>query len=229
TYIATVRFGVVTDSGERDGRLLARPPADHVTEAGILAALVGLRGEIDQVPPMHSAIKVGGRKLYDIVRAGGEIDVPVRRVKIRDIELLEWRHHMATIRVSCSAGTYIRAIARDLGEAVGSGAMLSRLIRTRAGMFDLRQALSIHDLEVSLERWGWAAVALHPDAVLPDADALILDEGEERRWFNGLPIERSAMTPVVRVYDSRREWAGIGVRDDGVRIYPKRVVRARSE
>ncbi|HEV2128575.1 MAG TPA: tRNA pseudouridine(55) synthase TruB [Thermomicrobiales bacterium] len=230
TYIATVRFGVVTDSGDRDGRLLAQPAADHVTEAGVRAALDRFRGEIGQVPPMHSAIKVGGRKLYDVARSGGDIDVPVRRVYVHDIELLEWEHPAATIRVSCSAGTYIRTIARDLGEAVGSGAMLSRLTRTKAGMFGLRQALSIHDLEASLDCWGWPMVSLHPDAVLPDADLLILDEGEERRWFNGLPIERLAMTPVVRVYDSRREWTGIGLRDDdGVRIHPKRVVRARSE
>lgn len=229
TYIATVRFGVVTDSGDRDGRLLDMPSADHVSEEALRDALDRFRGEIDQVPPLHSSIKVGGRKLYEVARVGGDIDIPVRRVAIHDIELLEWRHPEAVIRVSCSAGTYIRSIARDLGEAVGSGAMLSRLTRTRAGMFRLDGAISIHDLEGRLERWGWPVIALHPDAVLPDADVVILREEEERRWFNGLPIARDASTAVVRVYDSRRDWIGIGARDNDGHVHPKRVVRTRSE
>ena len=229
TYIATVRFGVVTDSADRDGRLLESRSTGHLTEPGIREALEAFQGEIDQIPPMHSAIKVGGRKLYEIARSGGDADIPVRRVTVHAIELLEWRPPDAVIRVDCSAGTYIRSIARDLGEAVGSGAMLARLTRTRAVIARLEAAISIEELVDRLDRWGWSTIALHPDAALPDAEPLILDEPDTERWHHGIAIRRDASTPVVRVYDSRRDWIGVGVRTDDGAIHPKRVIRPRSE
>lgn len=179
---------------------------------------------------MHSAIKVGGRKLYDVARSGDEIDVPVRTVSVHEIELLEWRPPEAVIHVRCSAGTYIRSIARDLGEAVGSGAMLARLVRTQAGPARIDAAIAITQLERRLERWGWSTIALHPDAWLAHTPVAILRLDEEARWFNGLPIDRQVSAPIVRVYDSRREWVGVGVADADVPgIHPKRVIRGSSE
>jgi tRNA pseudouridine55 synthase len=229
TYIATIRFGIVTDTGDRDGQLLASSPADSVTEERIRSALDRFRGEIDQTPPMHSAIRIGGRRLYEHARAGEAVDVPLRRVSVHTLEVVTWRHPEAVIRVSCSAGTYVRSLARDLGNTMETGAMLSRLTRTAAGQFGLDHAISVHDLEERLKRWGWAGIALHPDAVLPNAAIIVLDDGEANRWFNGVPIKRSVSTSVVRVYDSRREWIGVGTsgRERG-HVYPKRVVRGRS-
>lgn len=229
TYIATVRFGVATDSGDRDGKLVASSPADTITEERIQSVLDRFRGEIDQAPPMHSAIRIGGRRLYEHARAGAAVDIPVRRVTVHSLAMVKWRHPEAVIRVSCSAGTYVRSLARDLGDSLETGAMLSRLTRTAAGQFRLDRAISVHDLEERLERWGWAGIALHPDAVLTNAAIVVLDDGEASRWFNGMPIRRSVSTSVVRVYDSRREWVGVGTigRERG-RVYPKRVVRARS-
>jgi tRNA pseudouridine55 synthase len=229
TYIATVRFGVETDSGDRDGRLLSTSPVDSVSEERIRSLLDRFRGETEQIPPMHSAIKVGGRRLYEHARAGDEVEVPARRVSIHSLDVLAWDHPDAVLRVTCSAGTYVRSLARDLGNAVGAGAMLSRLTRTASGQFGLNSAISIHDLEERLDRWGWAAIALHPDAALPAAEIVVLKDSEADRWFNGMPIERSVSTPVVRVYDSRREWIGVGMpgRVPG-HVYPKRVVRGRS-
>lgn len=230
TYVATVRFGVMTDSGDRDGRLIGRAPVAHLTEDAIQDALHAFRGQIEQTPPMHSAIKVGGRKLYELARSGASADIPVRRVTIHELVLRAWEPPDATMVVTCSAGTYIRSLARDLGEALDSGAMLSRLTRTAAGRFDLRAAIPIGDLEERLERWGWSQIALHPDAMLPNADMVLLTPEEESRWFNGLPIDRQVSTSVVRVYDSRREWVGVGLAEAGQgRIQPKRVVRTRSE
>ena len=230
TYLATVRFGVTTDSADRDGRLLEQRDVSGLTRAQVEAHLPAFMGEITQTPPMHSAIKVDGQKLYDLARKGVEVDVPERRVSVYQIRLVRWAEPEATILIETSKGAYIRSIARDLGQLVGSGAILSNLIRTRAGAFHLRSSVSIHDLEGMIAAHGWSWVALHPDHVLVDSDIVVLDAEEERRWFNGLPVRRHSVSDPVRVYDSRREWIGIGSAssDDG-HVHPKRVVRGSSD
>ena len=229
-YVATVRFGVVTDSADRDGRLVERRGAGDLTESLIADQLQVFRGQITQIPPAHSAIKVDGQKLYDLARKGIDVEVPRRQVTIHEIDLTGWQAPDATIRIECSKGTYIRSLARDLGEAVGTGAMLANLIRTRAGMFHLSASISIHELEERLAAHGWSWLATHPDDVLVAADIIVLDARDEDRWFNGLPVGSGADTAVVRVYDSRREWVGIGVVDEETNtIHPKRVVRGSSE
>lgn len=229
-YVATVRFGVETDSGDRDGRLIGQGDAAGLTRERVEALLPRFRGEIVQTPPMHSAIKVDGQRLYDLARSGIGVEVPQRQVTIHAIDLVDWRPPVATLVIGCSKGTYIRSIARDLGEAAGTGAMLASLVRTRAGMFDLAAAIPAHELESRLADHGWAAIALHPDAVLGNAEVLLLDEDGERRWFHGLPIDFRAGTPVVRVYDTGRTWAGIGVAEAATgRVLPRRVIRGTDE
>jgi tRNA pseudouridine55 synthase len=229
-YIATVRFGVETDSSDRDGRLTGLSDASRITRESIEALLPAFRGAIIQTPPMHSAIKVEGRRLYDLARSGVAVDVPERSVMVHEIELAEWRSPEATLAISCSKGTYIRSIARDLGAAAGVGAMLSSLVRTRAGRFELAEAIPAHELEARLDTHGWAAIALHPEAVLAASDVVLLDRENEERWFNGLPIDADAGAQVVRVYDTRREWCGIGTADLATgRVQPKRVIRGTDD
>lgn len=225
-YVATVRFGVETDSADRDGRLVGQADASSLTRDRIESLLPGFRGEIVQTPPMHSAIKVDGRRLYELARAGVEVDIPERRVTIHDIGLVDWRWPEATLAIGCSKGTYIRSIARDLGRAAGTGAMLSALVRTRAGRFELEAAIPAHELEARLAEHGWAAIALHPEAALPASDVVLLDEENERRWHNGLQVEGGVGTATVRVYDTRRIWSGIGGVDPATgRVQPRRVIR----
>lgn len=225
-YVATVRFGVETDSADRDGRLVGQADTSSLTRDRIESLLPGFRGEIVQTPPMHSAIKVDGRRLYELARAGVEVDIPQRRVTIHDIALVDWRWPEATLAIGCSKGTYIRSIARDLGRAAGTGAMLSALVRTRAGRFNLGSAIPALELEARLAEHGWAAIALHPEAALAASDVVLLDEDNERRWHNGLPVEGGVGTATVRVYDTRRIWSGIGGVDPVTgRVQPRRVIR----
>ncbi len=229
-YVATIRFGVETDSADRDGRLVGMADASALTPDHVEALLPAFRGEVVQTPPMHSAIKVEGRRLYELARAGVEVDVPERRVTIHELDLVDWRWPEATLTIGCSKGTYIRSIARDLGAAAGTGAMLSRLVRTRAGMFSLADAIPAHELAARVEERHWAAIALHPEAVLGASDVVVLDRVGEDRWFNGLPIESDAVTEVARVYDTRRIWSGIGSVDPTThRVQPRRVIRGTNE
>lgn len=229
-YVATVRFGIETDSGDRDGRLIDQRGVSALSRERVEALLPQFRGEIVQTPPMHSAIKVEGQRLYDLARSGAEVEVPERRVTIHDIALVDWHSPEATLTIGCSKGTYIRSIARDLGAAAGTAAMLASLVRTRAGMFDLAAAIPARELEARLSDYGWSAIALPPEAVLNASEVVLLDAEGERRWFHGLPIDARASTLVVRVYDTGRIWAGIGVAEPAMgRVLPRRVIRGTDE
>jgi tRNA pseudouridine55 synthase len=229
-YVATVRFGITTDSGDRDGRLLEQRDASALTRERVDTLLARFRGEIEQAPPMHSAVKIDGQRLYQLARSGVDVDVPLRRVTVSRIDLVDWRPPEATLVIDCSKGTYIRSIARDLGESAGCGAMLSGLVRTRSGIFDLAASIPIDALEDRLARHGWPAIALHPDAVLGAAGIVFLDGDGEIRWHHGLPVPGTAGSDTVRVYDTRREWVGIGAvdRERGC-ILPRRVIRGTGE
>jgi tRNA pseudouridine55 synthase len=142
-YRATVRFGVVTDTYDAEGAIVRENDASHLTAEDVEAALAPFRGTLAQVPPMYSAIKQGGRKLYEIARAGEVVEREPRTVVITALTLREWRPPLAVLDVACSAGTYIRSLAYDLGEALGVGASLAGLVRTKSGAFRLESALTL--------------------------------------------------------------------------------------
>jgi tRNA pseudouridine55 synthase len=142
--------------------------------------------------------------------------------------MLEWSSPTATLLVDCSKGTYIRALARDLGAALGTGAYLSNLVRLRAGPFHLCQAITIEELTQVELPWAWPWVAVHPDISVQTWPALILDEVASRHWRQGSPIpaDRSASGP-IRVYDAAGDWLGTGnAVPDGSGWRPRKVVAA---
>jgi tRNA pseudouridine55 synthase len=151
SYAATIRLGQTTSTEDAEGELLQSVSAGHLTPEAIDAALAGLRGEISQVPSAVSAIKVGGRRAYQLVREGHEVELEARPVRIDRFERLAVRHAPdglidLDVEVDCSSGTYVRALARDVGAALGVGGHLTSLRRTRVGRFGLDQARSLDDL-----------------------------------------------------------------------------------
>ena len=150
SYAATIRLGQTTSTEDAEGELLQSVSAEHLTDDAIAQALAGLRGDISQVPSAVSAIKVDGRRAYQLVREGHTVELEARPVRIDRFELLATRRHDRLVdldvEVDCSSGTYIRALARDLGAALGVGGHLTSLRRTRVGRFDLDQAWSLDDL-----------------------------------------------------------------------------------
>lgn len=145
-YDATIRLGASTTTDDAEGEVVATAPTDEVTEAQVRAALTAFVGEIDQKPTAVSAIKVDGKRAYQRVRDGEDVDLPARRVTIHELVVTGVRGSDVDISVRCSSGTYIRAIARDLGAALGVGGHLVALRRTAVGAFDLSQARSLEDL-----------------------------------------------------------------------------------
>jgi tRNA pseudouridine55 synthase len=142
-YRAEVEFGLATDTGDAEGQIVGRGDVSAVSEAAVSEALERFRGSIQQTPPMFSALKHHGRRLYEMARAGITVDRPSRTVEIHDIGLVSWNAPVATIEATCSRGTYIRSLAQDLGHVLGCGAYLKNLSRVSYGPFDIARATSV--------------------------------------------------------------------------------------
>ncbi|PJF26603.1 MAG: tRNA pseudouridine(55) synthase TruB [Phototrophicales bacterium] len=162
-YRAVVHFGVTTETDDGEGDIIEVRSLDGVDESAIRDALDNFVGEIDQIPPMYSAIKQGGRKLYDLARAGKTVERAARRVRIDALTLLDWHPPQAVLDVICGSGTYIRSLARDLGENLSCGAHLAALTRTAVGALRLEDSAQLDDL---LAAESWDGYIITPRAAL---------------------------------------------------------------
>lgn len=144
-YVATIALGATTPSYDLETEIDARYPTDHITRSRVEEVLRGFTGRIEQVPPAFSACKIGGERAYRMARNGDAVELKPKVLVIDEIELLEYAQESITIRVVCSKGTYIRALARDIGEALGSGAHLTALRRTRVGDVTVDKCLTIDE------------------------------------------------------------------------------------
>lgn len=192
-YDATVRLGESTTTDDAEGETVARTPTDAVTEADVRAALAAMVGEVDQVPSAVSAIKVDGKRAYARVRSGEQVELAARRVRIDAIEVHAVRGDDVDISVSCSSGTYIRAIARDLGDALGVGGHLVALRRTAVGPYRIEDAHTLEKLadDVAVLPIAEAARAAFPTLVLDD------DQATEVRFGRKLTVQLPAEGPVA--------------------------------
>ena len=228
TYIAEVALGVDTDSHDLDGRLTRVGDASGVTVDHVVAALHELQARTTQIPPMHAAIKGGGRKLYELARAGTVIERDPRPVTIHRLELIAWDAQVATIQVDCSKGFYVRALARDLGGMLGCGAHLADLVRTRTGPVCLDDAWTLAELGAIGEDLAaeWPTVAMHPDVMLRGLAAIIIDEVSLGYWRRGIPVRiGEASNETVAVYTTAGDWVGIAQGDADDRSWrPVKVV-----
>jgi tRNA pseudouridine55 synthase len=213
-YRAEITFGVATDTLDAEGRVTAIDPNVAITRERLESALTTFRGAFDQLPPMHSAIKIGGVKLYELARRGEEIDRPARPVEVHGIELVDWQAPVATIDVHSSKGFYVRSLARDLGERLGTVAHLSNLVRLATGPFSLADAWTFGELETLTrdEIAGvWSDVALHPDSLLNDVPAIVIGNDDLDWWRQGRGILLAPVTDeTVNVYAADGTWLGIG-------------------
>jgi tRNA pseudouridine55 synthase len=198
-YRATLRLGQTRRGGDLEGEVLLERPVD-VSDERLRAAVAGFIGEIDQIPPMHSALKHAGRALYEYARAGVEIERKARRVRIHHIVIVAREDDEVTLDIACTKGTYIRTLAEDLGEALGCGAHLVALRRTATGGLRLRDAVTLDALTALDEpaRTTW----LRPiDTLLQDRPSVRLSAPEAARFLTGLR-RRVALpdAPAVRVH-----------------------------
>lgn len=184
-YEAEIHLGRTTDTGDATGRTLREHAGSAPDAEAVLRALDAFRGEFEQVPPMVSALKVGGKRLYDLARVGREVERAPRRVRVDEIEVRAYRPPTLSVRVVCGRGMYLRALATDLGEALGVGGMLAALRRTRVGPFSVGRAATLPDLEAALRSGAWRERLIAPRDALAHIPGVVVSEGHARRLLQG--------------------------------------------
>jgi len=197
TYIARLRLGVTTDTQDITGRVL-KTAAVNVSQAMLEAVLPRFLGEIQQIPPMYSAIKIDGQRLYKLARQGVEVERKARPVTIHRIMILGQAEGDFELEITCSKGTYIRTLCHDIGEALGCGGTMSALRRTKVGVFSMEEAHTIAEVEATADR----RELIQPlDTLFVSYPALTVDSAGERGIRNGQTVPLEAGSPgLVRVY-----------------------------
>jgi tRNA pseudouridine55 synthase len=198
-YRATLKLGITTTTGDAEGEVLRERPV-ALDRAAIEAACRRFTGTIDQVPPMHSALKKDGKALYEYARAGLEVVREARRVTIHGIAIVDWHDDVLVVDVRCSKGTYVRTLAEDIGEALGCGAHLAALRRTASGPLLVEQAVTL-DVLAAMEEPQREALLLPADALLADWPQVQLNDADAGRFLSGMRRRVTlADQPAVRVY-----------------------------
>lgn len=228
TYIAGIKLGQKTTTGDLEGDFLQTRPV-RVNRADIEKALNAFRGDILQVPPMFSALKRDGKTLYDLAREGVSIEREARSVRIEKLEILEFADELLTVEVTCSKGTYIRVLAEDIGEALGCGAHLASLRRTKVGVLSLEDAVTLQALEtMSVDE---RLATLKPlDALMQTLPAVHLSENDRVRFCHGQRLALGLPScPRVRVYGPDEQMVGTArVNERGV-LEPERLIANKKD
>jgi len=221
-YRAVLQLGVTTTTGDPEGDVLSTRDVD-VSCDDIITLLPRFMGEIEQIPPMHSALKHQGRPLYEYARAGIEIERPARRVQIRALEMLECSPPRVVLDVQCSAGTYIRTLAQDIGAALGCGAHLTALTRTAAGGFRREQAHTLASLEM-LDIVQRHALLQPADCLVAHLPAVQLDAADATALCQGRSVAHPTAPPgLTRVYAAPHVFLGLADVDAG-HLLPRRLI-----
>ena len=212
-YLAGLRLGIVTDTQDVTGNVLSEAE-QHVSREELESALAGFRGEIDQTPPMYSAIKVNGKRLYEIARRGGDVSRTARRITIYKLDVLGSENGDWRLDVVCSKGTYIRTLCHDIGAALGCGGTMSSLRRVSVGDFSVEDAFSVEYLS-SLPREEAEKLLLPVDLLFEQHPALTLGAKQERLCRNGVSFSCEAEDGVRRFYGQDGAFLMLGEVKDG--------------
>ena len=231
-YESTFVLGTVTDTGDAEGRVLEDKDASGVTESDVITALQAFEGDIEQIPSMFSAIKQGGQPLYKLARKGLEVERKPRSVVIKTLQLRAFRggeRPEADIYLECSKGTYVRSLAEDLGRAIGCGAFVSALRRTRAGPFGIEDSMTLNALEAlkgAGESGQLDTLLLPTDAALGALPLVRLSESSGFYMRQGQPVmvSNGPRDGIVRVALDSGEFLGVGEMLDDGRVAPRRLV-----
>lgn len=214
-YVATFRFGMTTDTLDITGNVQSQTES-HIMEAQLRALLPSFLGEIDQIPPMFSAVQVNGRRLYDIARSGAEVERKARRVNILKLKLLEFseEEQTATVEVLCSKGTYIRTLCSDIGEKLGVGATLTALNRHIVGNFTLDDCYTMEQLQAFTDAGVLDEKALPVEKVFEQLPKIKLNEVQSIKFRNGVKLDLNRVRyknvdGLHKVFDQQNQFMGL--------------------
>lgn len=214
-YTAGLRLGMITDTQDTTGTVLEQRPV-CVTDDELIDALSGFLGPQQQIPPMYSAIKINGQRLYDIARKGVEVERKARNIEIASIELLARDEENCVLDVRCSKGTYIRTLCHDIGASLGCGACMSSLRRTQAGVFDLSNAYTLADVQSAADKGEAEKLLLPVDRLFSVYPVWSAAPSQTKRIKNGNELKVSLANGRYRVYSAEGEFLMLGDVSNGV-------------
>ena len=209
-YVGEVHLGISTDTYDAEGEITGRSDPSGVRREAIEDVLNIFLGQIDQVPPMFSALKRKGKRLYELARQGIEVEREPRAMTVHSIRLEAWNPPIATVHIECSRGFYMRSLAHDIGVQLGCGAHLKSLTRLRTGQFRISDAVSIETARRSFEDGSWPELLVSPDSVLGDLRAIIVGEREQKSIQNGRPVPLSEDDGTLRQDEQFRAYSRDG-------------------
>ena len=209
-YLAGLRLGLSTDTQDITGNVIARCDKLPPDESAVREVIGHFLGDIEQIPPMYSAIKIGGKKLYELARKGDSVERPPRRIRVSSIGIEGSCGEDYLLRISCSKGTYVRTLCNDIGEALGCGACMSSLRRTRAGAFTVDNAHSLDDIEAAAKDGRLSGILLPLDTLFADYPELEVGKSASKRLKTGNIINISAENGDYRVYSDSGEFLLLG-------------------
>ncbi len=224
-YLADIILGIETDTCDSAGQVIATLPVSVTLSSGAIdEALNAFRGPIEQVPPGFSAIKIDGKKAYELARRGQQVDLPARRVVIHDLAIVSYEQPHLALSVHCSAGTYIRSLARDIGHSLQTGASLSGLVREASGSFTRADCVSLADLGVAFRDGTWHRYLLNPVDHLPEWQKILLTGDEISAVRSGRAISRPCSQGRARAIDSDGVIIAVLAGDEAEDLwYPRKV------
>jgi tRNA pseudouridine55 synthase len=211
TYVTTVKLGVATETDDSEGSPTSSMEVPPLSDRLLEETLTQFSGQILQVPPKYSALKVNGQRAYALARRGADVDLAPRSVTIDALHLMDHTDTSLTLEVTCSKGTYIRALARDIAVALGTVGHMASLCRTRVGPFGISESLSLEEVASR----GVAATLLTPDRAIPGAERYSAVAADARRFSNGQPLPAAGLrADCVWVYDPLGRLIGLGFAQD---------------
>lgn len=218
-YEAVLLLGKETDTQDTSGEVLVSKDTDHLTEGEVREVILSFIGDYEQIPPMYSALKVNGKKLYELAREGKVIERKARPVKILDIQILEMDLPRVRMTVSCSKGTYIRTLCHDIGQKLSCGGCMEELKRTKVSCFDIKESLTLDQIRMKKDKGVLEEILTPIDAMFSECQRMVVNEKWESFAYNGNPLQTKAVRLLdgekvvdksrVRVYDEKGNFIGL--------------------
>ena len=233
SYHAIIKLGEQTDTGDAEGEIIATSPVPHVTQAMLQSVIKQFLGEIMQVPPMYSALKKDGKKLYELAREGIEVERAARPLTIYELSLTPLSDQQLQLTVTCSKGTYVRVLAEDIAKALGTLGHLTALRRIRTGDFEIANAITLADF-AALDVAARFDKLLAVDACVHSLPSLVLDDSQSKRIQQGqrLNVKATMLThqlnltanQTFRLFDDQQQFLGTGLLEPNGRLQPLKLV-----
>ena len=216
TYQAEIKLGQKTETGDAEGKIILEKeiPSDSFSKENIVKILESFLGEVEQFPPIYSAIKVKGKKLYEYARNGEKVEIEPRRIKIYSIKLLEIDKNQGTVsfEVSCSKGTYIRSLCEDIAERLGTVGYMSNLRRIKVGRFSLKDSISLEDLEKNIDNVEYLnKYVIQMENLFEKKQNIHLDNRKLELFLNGVKLTYHLKNDLYKIYNSNNMFIGIGI------------------